>query len=445
MFCQTCAPVEIKELRADLVMLSSYSEVNLSESPCMFLPCGHVFTVESLDGVMAMSDYYELDGATGMPVALNGNSKAFSYQEIKACPDCRSSLRLVPRYGRITRRALLDESTKKFISWSNREYLRHAEAMKTAQDRLLESLPRAILPTCNVHLGQGSHVQVLGRSPGIGQRYRQLSALRGRIDGFLHTTAVEGQPFRRVHDLVESLRRRLLISGGTLDAFDFDQSLLQTRGTLLATALAIRCEIMAVSDFISVFHAQENQQGRSLSVDFSQDRDLCEFLINFAASDSHILQQTEGHIFWARFAGLECEVMESRNGSEIVKTALEATKRDAEKHLDTAEELCTAFPAQTISVAAEIDDVRHLLHEAGYQSQMRMVVAAMAGEFSGTGHWYRCENGHPFTVGECGMPMQTARCPQCNAPIGGRNHQPAEGVEQAGDIEQEFGNLRVRD
>ena len=422
-------------------MLSSYGEIDLSESPCVFLPCGHIFTVESLDGVMDMADYYDLDGTTGMPVTLNGKSKAFSYQEVKTCPDCRSSLRLVPRYGRITRRALLDESTKKFISWSNREYLQYAEAMKAAQESLILSRSGAVLPTGRVVLGQGSHVQVLGKSQG--QRYRQLSGLRGRIDEFLQTTAIEGQPFRRVHDLVESVRRRLLTSGGTLEAFDFDQSLLQTRGTLLATALAIRCEIMALSDFISVFHAQKQQQGRSLTVDFSPDRGLCEFLINFAANDSHILQQTEGHIFWAHFAGLECEVMETRDGSDGNKTALERIKHDAERHLDSAEELCTAFPGQTTSVAAEIEDVRRLLREAGYQSQMRMVVAAMQGEFSGTGHWYRCENGHPFTVGECGMPMQTARCPSCGAPIGGHAHRPAEGVEHADDIEQEFGNLRV--
>jgi hypothetical protein len=70
-------------------------------------------------------------------------------------------------------------------------------------------------------------------------------------------------------------------------------------------------------------------------------------------------------------------------------------------------------------------------------------VAAMSKEFSGTGHWYRCANGHPFTIGECGMPMETTRCPQCNAPIGGQSHVPAAGVQSAGDIEREFGNLRV--
>ena len=59
----------------------------------------------------------------------------------------------------------------------------------------------------------------------------------------------------------------------------------------------------------------------------------------------------------------------------------------------------------------------------------------MAREFSGMGHWYTCENGHPFTDDECGTPMQMARCLECGAAVGGRNHAPAEGVRRADDIE----------
>lgn len=203
--------------------------------------------------------------------------------------------------------------------------------------------------------------------------------------------------------------------------------------------LAIRCEVVALVDFIGVFYAQREQQHRTLQVDFSKNRALCEALIKTAETTSNILQQTEGHIFWAHFAGMECEVMESR----ITNEALEGIKALADAHLDSAEELCTSYPSQTSNVSDEVDDVRRLLHETGYQSQMRMVVAAMQGEFRGTGHWYRCENGHPFTVGECGMPMQTARCPQCNAPIGGANHEWAAGVQTAADIERDFGNMRI--
>jgi hypothetical protein len=43
------------------------------------------------------------------------------------------------------------------------------------------------------------------------------------------------------------------------------------------------------------------------------------------------------------------------------------------------------------------------------------------------GTWYLCPNGHVYSVGECGRPMQEGRCPECNARIGGRNHIPNQG------------------
>ena len=104
-------------------MFEAYETIDLAESPCLVTPCGHVFTVETLDSWMRMSEHYALDPATGMPVSICGNSEPFSYDEMKTCPDCRGSLRSMARYGRIVRRALLDESTKKFIAWSNREYV----------------------------------------------------------------------------------------------------------------------------------------------------------------------------------------------------------------------------------------------------------------------------------------------------------------------------------
>lgn len=439
-YCQICAPESIKNLRADLIMFTTYAEVDLSENPCVFLPCGHVFTTESLDGLMQMSEYYQLDDATGIPVALNATPKAFSYEELKTCPDCRGSLRLVPRYGRIVRGALLDESTKKFITWANQQYLGLASMMKSLQERLIETRSTFALPPVNVSLVHDSHVSTLARSTGIHGRYVGLASLRRKIEAFGGKTAAEEQPFRRVRDIVETLRRRRLQEGQTTKAFDFDQLLIQTRGSLLATSLAIRCEIVAIVDFIGVFYGQQQQQG-SLQVNFARIRDVCEALINSAEATSNILQQAEGHIFWAQLAGLEYEVMESRTGN--ADPVLEHIKTIADAHLDSAEELCQKYPGQTSNVVDEAEDVRRLLHEAGYQSQMRMVVAAMQAEFSGTGHWYRCENGHPFTVGECGMPMESTRCPSCGSRIGGLNHQSAEGVEAAGDIEREFGNLRV--
>lgn len=39
-----------------------------------------------------------------------------------------------------------------------------------------------------------------------------------------------------------------------------------------------------------------------------------------------------------------------------------------------------------------------------------------------SGHWYECPNGHPYAIGECGGAMEKSVCPECNAEIGGLNH-----------------------
>lgn len=41
------------------------------------------------------------------------------------------------------------------------------------------------------------------------------------------------------------------------------------------------------------------------------------------------------------------------------------------------------------------------------------------------------------------MPMEEARCPTCNAPIGGTNHQAVEGVTRADDLDAEVARMRL--
>ena len=51
------------------------------------------------------------------------------------------------------------------------------------------------------------------------------------------------------------------------------------------------------------------------------------------------------------------------------------------------------------------------------------------------GSWYTCENGHYYQIGQCGGAMETSRCPECSAKIGGRNHRLTEGNKHADDFD----------
>jgi hypothetical protein len=68
------------------------------------LGCGHIFTVETLDGQCKMPDYYEQDA---MGVFTAPKAPPVNFQMPPSCPTCRGPITAL-RYGRVTKRASLD-------------------------------------------------------------------------------------------------------------------------------------------------------------------------------------------------------------------------------------------------------------------------------------------------------------------------------------------------
>ncbi|XP_038133385.1 E3 ubiquitin-protein ligase rnf213-alpha isoform X1 [Cyprinodon tularosa] len=68
--------------------------------------------------------------------------------------------------------------------------------------------------------------------------------------------------------------------------------------------------------------------------------------------------------------------------------------------------------------------------QAAFLPSMPEDMVAVAQQALGGLHWYRCPNGHPCTIGECGQPMQTSRCVDCGEMIGGNNHEPLQGFHR---------------
>ncbi|KAK0260447.1 hypothetical protein LTR35_017984 [Friedmanniomyces endolithicus] len=107
---------DVKVMQAELAMFETYGGIDFNEDPCIFTGCGHIFMLSSMDVIMDMPKHYDIDPMTGNVIALKTSSEPFSSDELKSCPTCRGSLRILARYGRIVRRALQDESTKKLTA-----------------------------------------------------------------------------------------------------------------------------------------------------------------------------------------------------------------------------------------------------------------------------------------------------------------------------------------
>ena len=122
-FCQTCCEDDVRNIQADYITLESYGEIDLDTDPIIVPSCGHLITVSSLDGFMDMTKYYTFGEGNTITAVVNASIAFSAEKDMKICPSCRASLRDIQRYSRIIRRAVLDESSKRFIVWSSHDYL----------------------------------------------------------------------------------------------------------------------------------------------------------------------------------------------------------------------------------------------------------------------------------------------------------------------------------
>ncbi|KAL3439805.1 hypothetical protein BJX65DRAFT_317439 [Aspergillus insuetus] len=446
-----CASDSIKETTVDFILGEQYHEVGLMENPCIFPPCGHLLTIESMDAQMDIKKYYVLDD-NGRPVSIATSSQPFSIDDIRTCAICRGSLRKVSRYGRLVRRALLDEATKKFILYLNQKYVPMAQDLPRCISQLQnQELRERAKATANQVFRAGVKIRIEGppehqvrlmmshvRKYDSG-RWKELIALRNRIREYKSRVQMEEQPFDRVRNMVEDARRRKRSPG----QFDFDAGVLQTKGHLQATALLLRLDTALLADFLSlrkqVLPAAATES--DLYVNLGDYRKESKELITNAAQSRRILQEAEGNIFLAQFCALE-----RQNLTE--PTQAETLLQQGTAAIEEAERLCHLHAHQTRGILEEIEGTKAMLRGSEFYTPVtneeRMaVLAAMAREFRGTGHWYYCENGHPFTIGECGGAMQLSRCPECGAAVGGEGHRTTAGVTFAHDLENALQEMHL--
>ncbi|CAJ1050338.1 NFX1-type zinc finger-containing protein 1 isoform X2 [Xyrichtys novacula] len=124
-----------------------------------------------------------------------------------------------------------------------------------------------------------------------------------------------------------------------------------------------------------------------------------------------------------RYSQAQARGQSGKIKSEVVamKAALKKsgqfTEQDEDRVKKMMKELDTKVPATGLMISEE---------------ERKMIVSAMKMR---QGHWYKCPNGHVYIITECGGAMESRRCPDCDAVIGGASHRLASGNQVASEMD----------
>ncbi|GLA69291.1 hypothetical protein AtubIFM55763_009243 [Aspergillus tubingensis] len=443
-FCRLCCGPEILEQNVDLIELKAYKDVDIDQDPLVFLSCGHFYTASSLDGIMGMSEHYEVESSTGRLLGPKLTHRLLESGRPKGCPQCRAPLRDIDRYNRIIKQAFLDEATKKFATHASFKFSHLLEEVEVCEEFIEREKSGFVSEWLQESVGTRSANEVK-RSV---EAYRgRGNRLLGKIKEFTKSVAKSEQPFGRVSEILASATARKASIPST--PFQYSESYIQTGFQSRGHVLALRLTWVLFWNFDTIYSNKRIDPrikmilAQVVTNQISGLLSRCEALARDCQKAKFLQQEVESRTYYALFSVLFLSNHEAR-GSPVEGSTEKQIREKALKELKDCDVICLRHSNILWSLREDIEKARRLVKGGTFYScvtseERRQVYQAMAAQFNGTGHWYYCENGHPFAVGECGMPMEESRCPQCEAPVGGLNHEFAQGIRRADDMDVEFG------
>ncbi|CAG8660562.1 11083_t:CDS:2, partial [Dentiscutata heterogama] len=492
----------------DLIMQETFADLDWTSERMVVLDCGHVYTADSLDQLMEMKEYYEMDDKTNKWIRIKTITSQPS--DPKSCPQCRAPIKDIFRYGRATKKNVLDVQTKKFLLKYNNQLKKRnkdiTNATKQLENNRKEFLKEIQIPLKDKEMKVIEKNSMSQKLPEIisteqytflkqysiplmhekrwNQHISVLLAIYRRLMQLM--LATQSPPHKLAYENAVSLlydhKTRINICDldknfVSLDNLNYDSPVhqrIKLQETLAEVGLSapkvdVRIYLDAFLEIVNIqkviFHeiflvipelskiakTENNQNQPSYEknwVEFGEDiivsiKKHLDIIITTAQQNSYLR-----HAILSSFelAEVECKAERFRlkypptgQVTPIIQRSVENKCSEIER---TCEDICNKMlPTMSAEyfekqcnlriekILREVSDLRDaamkdrpLTHEEKLE-----IRKAMDSEFRGSGHWYQCPNGHPYTIGECGGAMQASRCADCGAPIGGGNHNLAAG------------------
>ncbi|KAJ6185870.1 hypothetical protein N7519_007171 [Penicillium mononematosum] len=416
-------------------------------SPIVVLGCGHFFTSESVDGLVGLDEVYTRD-RSGKFDGLRDVSASLA-SAIPSCPDCKQPIRqfVTKRYNRVINRAVMDETCKRFLTKGRIDLEALDSRLNTLADALVskDTTARPIsLTKAQINTRYGAFVQLA----------KEAAVLSKTMD-------TGHQPAKRLKDAIAFRQKpsddEAITVSSQLERLTISTPRPDNQITLGALLISIKAREFVLHDKFRLLHSNAKieesiliVQLNQLTIPFLED---CQDLIIQAKGGSLSRIVITATLAFAKISELFGWYHRTRPVHGKDETDMKRRKSTGLESRDNRRNTAREFLADALHLCEElgnceelrekVQEMNRLYEETRYEEitpeELASIKIAMVGGRGGiatnSGHWYNCINGHPFAIGECGMPTELAKCPECGARIGGQNHQPVEGVSRAEHME----------
>ena len=353
---------------------------------------------------MELSQYYDTDVQTGEIVSPKAFPRRMASETTpKGCPECRKSLRDINRYNRIVKRALLDEATRRFVAHANSTFAGLVKEIEM-REALMEDEQSAFLQDWTHAVGEAKTARQMIESI---EAY-QIKGIRllQAINQFTKSVTREEQPFGKVNNLIKAAVAKQQDSKP--EAFGFDESVIETGFQFRAKCLTLRLNWDIVLDLHGIYsNSSIDSRIRSVLRDAVAARvkglpNTCQSLTTACQNAKFPQQEAEARIYYALFSMLALRNSMAR-GEEISPDTSDSTHERALSSLAQVEDLISQYPGSLAYLKNDTEKATRFVMGGTFYSvvtseERREVYRAMAEQFSGTGHWYYCENNHPVRL-----------------------------------------------
>ncbi|KAL5118296.1 hypothetical protein ACEQ8H_003806 [Pleosporales sp. CAS-2024a] len=454
--------------KPDMIEFKPYSDIDVDETPIIALGCGHFFTVDTLDGHVSLNQVYQLDNQTGRYAGLIENPQLAA--AVPQCPYCKTPIRqwVTQRYNRLVNKAVIDEMTKRFIVSSQQELHELETALETLECNL-ESCRTLVIPDFTMPVG--GPPSLIGRAleyirytveHSMQARYAGAQQLENRLKSFQKRTATKQQPSSKLHQATMYAMRKKQNVHHVLDQLSLSSvattapNAADERITYGSSLLSLKVQSLVLEDKFWIRRFVKTKVAGTgttslpdclaarLTGQAKEFLDRCDQAIEACIGSSLPKLAVQMTLSYSRIAHLLASsgsvVTNEHGGSKHVHDY-----RDRAKQLLHQAAACCKQPFHDSKALADAVErwlslLGNDLYTAVSQEEIESIKKAMIsggprGIATHSGHWYKCINNHPFAIGECGMPMERATCPECGEPVGGQNHAAVAGVTRAREME----------